>query len=74
MDLKDGVWKSYSSDGYPITATRFKRGKLHGWVEFYDSSGNRIDRTLYQNGERLNEIRTKVVLESLKRQGLDPND
>ena len=74
MDLKHGVWKSYSANGYLISVTRFKRGKLHGWIEFYDTTGSLEDRTLYQNGERLNEIRTKAVLESLKRKGLDPND
>lgn len=74
MNLKEGVWKSFSTDGGLVSISRYKAGKLHGWVEFYDTSGTRIDRTLYQNGERLNEKRTKAVLESLKRKGLDPND
>jgi antitoxin component YwqK of YwqJK toxin-antitoxin module len=74
LDLKEGVWKSYRIDGTLVSITNFKHGQIHGWVDFYDATGNLEDRTLYQNGERLNEIRTKVVLESLKRQGLDPND
>lgn len=74
MNLKEGVWKSFSTDGGLVSISRYKAGRLHGWVEFYDISGTRIDRTLYQNGERLNEKRTKAVLESLKRKGLDPND
>ena len=74
MNLKEGVWKSFSTDGGLVSISRYKAGKLHGWVEFYDTSGTRIDRTLYQNGERLNETRAKAVLESLKRKGLDPNE
>ena len=74
LDVKDGIWKSYSSDGYLSSLSRYKKGKLHGWSEFYDAEGNLTGRVLYQNGERLNEKRTKSVLESLRRAGLDPND
>ena len=74
LDVKDGIWKSYSSDGYLSSLSRYKKGKLHGWSEFYDAEGNLTGRILYQNGERLNEKRTKSVLESLQRLGLDPND
>ena len=74
LDVKDGIWKRYSSDGYLSSLSRYKKGKLHGWSEFYDAEGNLTGRVLYQNGERLNEKRTKSVLESLRRAGLDPND
>lgn len=73
-DKKYGEWKIFSSKGYLDHITRFKAGKTHGWIEFFDTSGALTERVLYQDGLRLNEKETERFLKTLNAKALDPND
>lgn len=52
---KDGVWRSYNSEGYEMSIVVYKNGEKHGHVIVYHPNGAVYYSGEYEYGERVGE-------------------
>jgi antitoxin component YwqK of YwqJK toxin-antitoxin module len=71
---KVGIWERYHPNGKKMTLTRYKNGWIHGWCMAYDETGKETGKVYYYHGELYEGKRLKVLMEQMKKAGVNPNN
>lgn len=58
LQVENGLFLSYHDNASPVSQGSFVKGKADGLWKRWDTLGHTIDSTLFNNGEKIMEVRT----------------